>query len=66
MKKRHRRLILIVILIVVIYIFVISFLANSRKYEINRSDFVGNWVSNYEQANYKYSHTHNPPKGACG
>jgi hypothetical protein len=58
MKKRHRRLILIVLLIVLAYIVVVSFLANFRKYEINRADLVGNWVSNYEQANYKYSHKH--------
>lgn len=56
MKKRLRSLMLIVFLIALVFIFVVSFFAQFRKYKINRSDLVGNWVSNYEQANYKYSY----------
>ena len=60
MKKRSRNLVLGLSIALIMYIIVVSFFTNSTWPKINRSDLIGNWVSNYEQANYKHSYINLP------
>ncbi len=66
MRKRLRNLALgssialIVFICIFICINVVTFSLDSTWPRINRPDLVGNWVSNYEQANYKHSYINFP------